>query len=305
MRLFNENMNGDEREMNKITEKICPYCKSVFKEGDEIVKCSVCEMPHHKDCWIENQCCATFGCNGTIDAPDFQPSGDASSKTDFDAAEYIYCTKCGAQKFASDSFCYKCGHSIIQAPPRQTTRPQYAQTSDSNPYNQSQPSYYSQHGDKSYGGQSNNYGYNQAGSFDPELELLVGKNADYYVPKFIVMKTQNRKASWNWCSFLFTPYWMIYRKMYGYGIAFLGGVFFVNIIKSWFLSFLLFILDIIFGILGNNIYMKYLEQKAEQMRTLTGQYKTYFAAKNGGTNTSAVVLAILCFSILLTIFQLA
>ena len=52
--------------MNDYTGKICPYCKTAFKPDDEIVVCSECDMPHHKDCWIENQGCTTFGCLGTI-----------------------------------------------------------------------------------------------------------------------------------------------------------------------------------------------------------------------------------------------
>lgn len=46
--------------------KICPYCKSEFKENEDIVICSICEMPHHKECWNENKACTTFGCTGTI-----------------------------------------------------------------------------------------------------------------------------------------------------------------------------------------------------------------------------------------------
>lgn len=46
--------------MIKYIGKVCPYCKSTFKEGDDIVVCSECEMPHHKDCWIDNKGCTTF-----------------------------------------------------------------------------------------------------------------------------------------------------------------------------------------------------------------------------------------------------
>lgn len=58
--------------MEEYIGKICPYCKTAFAEGDEIVQCSACEMPHHKDCWIENQGCTTFGCQGTIRGLDGQ-----------------------------------------------------------------------------------------------------------------------------------------------------------------------------------------------------------------------------------------
>ena len=47
--------------MNDYTGKICPYCKTAFKPDDEIVVCSECDMPHLKDCWIQNQGCTTFG----------------------------------------------------------------------------------------------------------------------------------------------------------------------------------------------------------------------------------------------------
>ena len=56
--------------MNEYVGKICPYCKTELKENDDIVVCSICDMPHHKDCWIENQGCTTFGCLGTIKAAD-------------------------------------------------------------------------------------------------------------------------------------------------------------------------------------------------------------------------------------------
>ena len=56
--------------MNNYIEKICPYCKAKFTEDDNIVVCSDCDMPHHIDCWRENQGCTTFGCSGTISAPD-------------------------------------------------------------------------------------------------------------------------------------------------------------------------------------------------------------------------------------------
>lgn len=51
--------------------KVCPYCKSEITEEDDIVICSVCEMPHHKECWIENKGCTTFGCTGTIMGIDY------------------------------------------------------------------------------------------------------------------------------------------------------------------------------------------------------------------------------------------
>ena len=58
----------------KYIGKTCPYCKTAFTENDDIVICSACDMPHHKDCWIENQGCTTFGCSGTIEGLSNEPN---------------------------------------------------------------------------------------------------------------------------------------------------------------------------------------------------------------------------------------
>ena len=50
----------------RLIGKTCPYCKTPFQEGDVVVICSTCEMPHHLACWTENQGCTTFGCTGSI-----------------------------------------------------------------------------------------------------------------------------------------------------------------------------------------------------------------------------------------------
>lgn len=76
--------------------KICPYCKGEFKEDDEVVICSACEMPHHKECWIQNQGCTTFGCAGTI-------MGEAS---------ILFCEECGTVYKEGEEVCSACGNVL-------------------------------------------------------------------------------------------------------------------------------------------------------------------------------------------------
>lgn len=45
--------------------KICPYCKSEFKEGDNIVQCNQCDAVLHAECWEANRGCTTFDCQGS------------------------------------------------------------------------------------------------------------------------------------------------------------------------------------------------------------------------------------------------
>ena len=94
--------------------KICPYCKCVLTEEDEIVVCSECEMPHHRDCWIENQGCTTFGCMGTIAGADGPAVSVTSRELIYDepAAPTRYCAKCGTPNPMTSGFCRKCGNAL-------------------------------------------------------------------------------------------------------------------------------------------------------------------------------------------------
>ena len=48
--------------------KVCPYCRFPIKPGDTITVCSECQVPHHEDCWRENESCTTYGCTGGLPA---------------------------------------------------------------------------------------------------------------------------------------------------------------------------------------------------------------------------------------------
>jgi predicted amidophosphoribosyltransferase len=113
---------------------ICPYCKTELTEADDIVCCSVCEMPHHRECWAENGGCTTFGCIGTIreaNDPEAQTLETYASETQGPAAQasegqrsvafsagermrpyggdVLFCTKCGNRQTMADNFCGQCG----------------------------------------------------------------------------------------------------------------------------------------------------------------------------------------------------
>jgi hypothetical protein len=44
--------------------KICPFCQTPIKQGVAVTICSLCNTPHHSECWQENNGCTTFGCKG-------------------------------------------------------------------------------------------------------------------------------------------------------------------------------------------------------------------------------------------------
>ena len=291
--------------MNDYNEKICAYCKTEFRPSDDIIVCSECDMPHHKDCWVENQGCTTFGCLGTIKAADNTASSVTATQMNYEDSRntsapvnsgVVFCTQCGAQNANTSSFCSHCGNRLAAVPERTPQPPVYTQANpnNSNPYsyvNQQSNPYQTQN-------QYQNSGYNayqsyQTAGVDADVQQLVGTKTEYYIPKFQMMKSQGKSSSWNWAAFWVTPYWMMYRKMYGYAAAVLAADIIISLIGSTFLSLLAFGGYITFGILGNSIYMKYLEGKANQAKAMNEPYKSQFIASNGGVNTTATVLAII------------
>lgn len=47
-----------------------------------------------------------------------------------------------------------------------------------------------------------------------ELVTYVGSSSSYYIPRFFKMARSGSHTSWNWAALLFTPYWLLYRKNY-------------------------------------------------------------------------------------------
>lgn len=76
--------------------KTCPFCKTEIKEDDAVKVCPACAIPHHEDCWEENNGCTTFGCS----EQHYEPQG--TNATDV-------CEKCGAVLGDGQAFCHKCG----------------------------------------------------------------------------------------------------------------------------------------------------------------------------------------------------
>jgi hypothetical protein len=130
---------------------------------------------------------------------------------------------------------------------------------------------------------------------------MVGPKQDYYIPKFQQMKSQNKKTSWNWVAFFFTPYWFMYRKMYGYGFAALGVAFLISLINAPIISFLALGGYIVMGIFANYIYMQWLENNATQAKTMNEPFRTQFLQKNGGVNSTALTLTIIGWVVLIGI----
>ncbi|MDE6636591.1 MAG: DUF2628 domain-containing protein [Lachnospiraceae bacterium] len=282
--------------MNKYVGKICPYCKSAFNEDDDIVVCSDCEMPHHKDCWIDNKGCTTFGCSGTIQGIDIDIDTNISSAPKYEVRDIAqmetapeqpaFCSRCGSPLTPGNRFCGKCGAPIMAVQVK-TPKNEYVQK-----INEVTSKVSSEF--KSVMGE---FEINVA--LDPELELYIGSKKEYYMEEFNTLKNNKQYTSWNWFAFLISPFWCMYRKLYIPGGIILGVEFVMALIGASFSGLVSIALAIVTGLFGNYYYMYFLEQKMNKGKGLAGFQKEQYIEQHGGVNVTipsvvAVIYVLLC-----------
>lgn len=92
--------------MPKDANSICPFCKSLIKEDDKIIECIKCGIPHHEECWNENNGCSTFGCS---------EQGKVRSE---DTSNPVICQNCNTVLNDDEGICPNCLHVVRRTPPK-------------------------------------------------------------------------------------------------------------------------------------------------------------------------------------------
>lgn len=147
---------------------------------------------------------------------------------------------------------------------------------------------------------------------DNLFKFIGAKNLDYYAKIFRRNKEKDNFASWNWASFLFAPFWLAYRKMYGW-LAILivadivaEGIGTASVVVGLLLKIAIMVIA---GIFGNCIYLAHCKKKINSINSALEGYenKDEVMKANGGTSGLSVViffLAIIVF-IALMIFVIS
>ena len=161
----------------------------------------------------------------------------------------MFCTKCGFNMTDDTKFCPNCGTAVEETEKQQ------------------QEDFY------------------QKDIVDEDVKLLIGKNQEYYVPKFSMMKQLNKKMTWNWPAFLIGPVWFMYRKMYHYG---LGLMAFSLVFDSIIPDVVEIAIAAVVGVFANYIYMKHLEGHALYMKSAADTARYSIAEEKGGTSGKAI-----------------
>lgn len=131
-------------------------------------------------------------------------------------------------------------------------------------------------------------------------EAAIGeKNQSYYVAIFdrLDQESYGLNLSWNWAAFLFTGFWALYRKMYGWFFAFLAITTIANFLYKSPGSEALAVISysgawLLFTAFANSLYHLQLKARiaaAQKSISDPGQLRAYLGAK-GGVHTWVPIL---------------
>ena len=192
----------------------CPYCGRKFADGDDIVVCPECGTPHHRECYKEHGKCANEERHGSFEwghtaqkKPEPMPVQNADG-----ASREAACPNCGTMNPEGAHYCVGCGAPLGGR--------QYANAEGPTPeeaFRRERERTFTQMFE----------GTSFDGVSPKEAALAVRTNIEYFLLRFRAFAA-GRKVDTNLSAFLFSYFYLFYRKMYGLGVL----VFIANTILS-------------------------------------------------------------------------
>ena len=206
----------------------CPTCNTPLEKDDDIVVCPICGAPHHRECYEEaGHCYFEDRHKDNFDYDKYiKEKQEAQAKQQWEnagaqdtrqeAPQTVICPSCGEKNPSTGFYCSKCGAQLNPGGSRQGEQP------FSGPNGQQ----YNPQGGMPFGAAM----FDPMAGVDPNEELdegvtageaakYVQKNTPYFIRIFKNIKDYN-KSRFNFCAFLFTGGYMLYRKMYKIGTVF-------------------------------------------------------------------------------------
>lgn len=302
----------------------CPVCEKPFADGDDVVVCPQCGLPHHRACWSAEGQCHLHHLHGTEEQWDRNKTNTTSTETS-GTQSYAreerptdqICARCHTRNPQYAEFCQHCGAQL------NTTSAWSGDANAKAPYNEYQPfktdAYTpSADGDEDLDGVTEN-----------DLSAFVGQKSNYYLPRFRRMVKTGKCASWNWAAFIFGPLWLLYRKMYGLGaivilleliqsaiaeVVFKAIGFYITddmgymelytalesaltssenvyfMISLWLMSVITFVLSIALAVYGNRLYRDHCRKSIIRLRDKTPDLTAGELATSGGVSIAVTII---------------
>lgn len=134
----------------------------------------------------------------------------------------------------------------------------------------------------------------------------------HYEKVFNRLTTSTEKYGWNWAAFLVAPFWLLYRKLYGFGalviffnIAFTFAALSNNTTMNMWLPWVY--MGMIGGIGDYLVYRRFQKKLAEvkQMYPQNTELQLQLLAISGGTNAAAVTVSVILYVVLVLFLLVA
>lgn len=302
----------------------CPVCDKPFADGDDIVVCPQCGLPHHRACWAEDGHCRLRHLHGTAEQWERNKANATSTessetKTNMreDRPTDQVCPRCRTRNPQYAEFCQHCGAQL------NNTNAWSDSGNSKTSYNEYQPfktdSYeHANDGNEDVGGVS-----------EKDLSAFVGQRANYYLPRFRRMARSGKNVSWNWAAFIFGPLWLLYRKMYTLGAvvillelvqsviaeivfnaigfrmtddmsysewyvalesALMSSENLYFFISLWLISAIVFVLSIGLALYGNRLYRDHCYKTISRLRDKTPDLTAGELAASGGVSIAVTII---------------
>jgi len=171
----------------RFENQVCPVCNEKFDKNSDIVVCPECGTPHHKECYFSNGECKNKSLHS--EGFSFKPEEIKSEKIDVLIDDEVKKTKdvinlVNVEFNENENFEKK---ENLKNTIEELFNNINGKTTDQVLINNTPSSYY---------------------------EEAIGKNQNYYMPRFLIMESTNKKNLLNVGAFVFPLAWSVYRKMY-------------------------------------------------------------------------------------------
>lgn len=179
----------------EFTKYSCPLCGQAFKDTDDVVVCPDCGTPHHRECWFNNGKCANFERHGIkepieVEFKQVEQENNIENSTENSIEKNDENTSGNAQVFGyfgNTNF----GENQEKEPPQKIVQDIMNRLSNNS--------------------QEEVVIDNHKLSF---FAAAIGKNQEYYLPRFMLFEKVKKAFSWNIAGFFVPLAWTLYRKMY-------------------------------------------------------------------------------------------
>ncbi len=209
--------------MADYTNLLCPVCKEKFSLEDDIVVCPICGTPHHRECYAKEGRCAnyewhkenrTYNIEQELNKLNSEQNEQAENR-ESEEKRIVVCSRCGSHNDSQAIFCNRCGAPISNGFGAGVNGGfaggDFKGTMPFHPF----------------AAQNENELIDGVEAW--KLASVVKENKLKFLFNFKVLSQRKNKTSFNFAAFVFAPFYFLYRKMYGIGIALMALMLVLNI----------------------------------------------------------------------------